>query len=457
MGALDRIRDTWRRWNRPRQRAWPVGPGVVEPYATVHGHDDDQYSPESYGDYLVTSAEIFAAASLRARLSSTVPLRVYRGHGADKRELPNSPAAKLLAQVNPFWSWERLARMDELSMCLWGESYWAIERGPDGQPKEIWWLKPSRVKPVPHESGYLKGFLYESSVNGIELRFAPEEIVWFRYPNPLDEFSALSPVAAARLAADTSSAMMKANRNLHKQGLQIAGVVTPPEGTTFAPDQATQLADDLEHRFSGADRAHRWAVLRFQAKFQPVTIAPKDAEFLGGLGLTLRQVANAYGIPAPLLNDMEHATLANVRDFQTGLWEHALVPDLTLRAGDIREQFLPMFTGRGAADHCEFDFSGVPALQKARSEAWDRERQAIEVGAMTINEWRAKNGLPSVPWGDVWWAPVNKSSVDSAESHPEGDTTPTGEQDAEPPAPAVVNGGGRVLLDALDIPVRSLS
>ncbi|MBW3670766.1 MAG: phage portal protein, partial [Acidobacteria bacterium] len=71
-------------------------------------------------------------------------------------------------------------------MCLWGETYWAIEKDRFGNPTEIWWLKPSKVTPVPSESGYLAGFLYEPSVGSMEpIPFRPDEIVWFRYPNPL--------------------------------------------------------------------------------------------------------------------------------------------------------------------------------------------------------------------------------------------------------------------------------
>ncbi|MGH3926929.1 MAG: phage portal protein, partial [Pseudonocardiaceae bacterium] len=320
--------------------------------------------------------------------------------------------------------------MDELCMCLWGETLWAVERASASAPEQIWWLKASRVFPVPDERNYLAGFLYKSNVNGQEIAFRPDEIVWQRYPNPLDEFSALSPVAAARLAADTGSAMMKANRNLHSQGLQIAGMVVPKQkdgmSVQFSAAQAEELEERLQKRFAGADKAHRWAVLRYEAEFHPVNISPKDAEFLGGLGLTLRQVCNAYGLPSPLLNDLEHATLANLREFQKALWEHGLVPDLTLRQEEIREQFLPMFPARSGTplpNHVQYDFSGVAALQESQTEAWDRERQSIEVGAMTVNEWRIKHGMPRVAWGDVWWAPANKFAVKSATSAPSAEST----------------------------------
>jgi len=444
------------------ERAWPVGTGVVEPYEAAHGHDSTQFSPEEYGDYLVTSNEVFSAVTLRSRLASSVKLKTYIGSAEDKLEV-DGEAAKLLRYVNPFWSDVRLARMDELAMGVWGASYWAIEKSPLGVPKEIWWMKPSRVQPVPDADKYLKGFWYTPTIGAQRIWFDADEVVWQRYPNPLDEFSPLSPLAAARLAADSASAMMKSNMSLHKEGLQIAGVIAPKGDKTFSPEQARKLEGDLHRRFGGADRAHRWAVLRYEAQFQPANITPKDAEFLGGLGATGRMVYNAYGVSSALLNDLQHATLANLRELQTGLWEHALVPDLELRAADVREQFLPMFParrrGKPRADYVEFDLSRVPALQKSRSEAWDRDRGAIEVGGITINEWRKKQGLPPVPWGDVWWAPVNKAAVVDGDSKPQGDTSPTTLDPAdEGQAPDVIDAEvvpedeARALLRAFDPP-----
>jgi HK97 family phage portal protein len=469
MGLVDRINE---QLHAPadEQRAWPVGEAVVDHGDRFWGHDSDQFSPEEYGDYLVTSNEIYSAVSLRARLVSSVPLKTYKGHTEDKVELPHSAPAKLLQWVNPWWSWQRLARMDELAMGVWGASYWAIEKKARGEPEEIWWLKPSRVTPVPHPSGYLEGFWYEPATAGPRIWFDADEIIWQRYPNPLDEFSPLSPVAAARLAADTASAMMKSNHSLHTNGLQIAGVLAPKGDTTYSPEQARKLEQDLQRRFSGSGKAHRWAVLRYEAEFKPVNISPRDAEFLGGLGATARMVYNAYGVSSALLNDLQHATLANLRELQTGLWEHALVPDLQLRAADIREQLLPMFPPPRSVrqvqpDHVEFDFDQVPALQKSKSEGWERDRQAIEVGAMTINEHRKRRGLPPVPWGDVWWAPVNKTAVTDAKSQPQGDTSPTTLPDKdkapEKPAPkkaaAVDPDRARALLRAFDPPESETS
>jgi HK97 family phage portal protein len=400
--------------------AWPTGRYDDVDVTGPSGHDQSEFSPEEYGDYIATSNDVYSAVTLRARLMSSLTLRLFDRDGAGRTEVSQGPAYDVLRHVNPHWTRRRLARMDEMSMGLWGESFWAVHR-EGGVPVETWWMKPSRVQPVPHPERYLAGFIYTSS-SGERVPFLPDEVVWFRYPNPLDEFSPLSPVAAARLAADTSAAMMKSNRNLHSQGLSVGGFITPKDDrVTFSPEQADELEMLLERRWSGAKNAKKWAVLRFDAAFQAMNVTPKDAEFVEGMNLTLRQTANAYGIPVTLLNDFANATLSNAREHKLLLWEHSLVPDSKDRAEEIIEQFLPMFPDRLRPGHAEYDYSEVPALQQANSESWMRERQAIEAGALLINEWRKDKGLPPLPWGDKWWGPVNKGAIED-----EADVTPGG-------------------------------
>lgn len=427
MGLIERMAQL----RQPVERAWPVGEKLMVDRA--FGHNDDRFSPEGYGDYIATSNDVYTCATLRARLLAGLRPLLFDGDGPDKTAVTSGPTVDVLRKVNPFWTFRRLQHMDELCMSLWGESYWAVQRGRGGVPAEIWWMKPSQVAPVVHETDYLEGFLYTPIVDGGgPIWFDADEVIWHRYPNPIDEFSALSPLAAARLAADTATAMQKSNKGLFDQGLQIAGTISPADPKTqFSKDQADELEVGLSQRFRGVDKAHRWAVLRFDAKFNPMTVTPKDAQFVEGLNLTFRQVCRAYHIPSPLVNDLEHATLANAQEFVKLLWSHGLVPDADAKAAEIEEQLLPMF--RGGPDHLEWDYSRVPALQESESAVWEREGAQLDRGVVTINELRRKRGLPDVPWGDVAWLPVNKSPIADDETNPAGDPAVA---PAVPPVPS---------------------
>ena len=392
-------------------RTYPVGGLEIAGWETETGHRDE-WANAGYENYLATSSDIYRVVNFRARHMGSLPLLSFSGRGPNKKAVESGPAVDLLRRVNPFWTFPRLMRQTEMSMGVWGESFWAVEQDRGGQPRELWWLRSSRVHPIPDETDWLKGFVYESPT-GDTLPFTPDEIIWFRYPNPLDEYAGLPPLVAARLAADVASASMTANRKLFDQGLMLGGLLTPKgDRVTFNKDQADELERSIDKRFKGVDKAHRWGVLRFEAQVHNMGVTPRDADWIAGLNLTFRQVCGVYGVPSPLLYDLEHATLANLRELQLAFWQDGMVPDANFYTSDIEEQLLPMFRGK-QVDHVEWDFSGVPALQEAATAVWDRERQAMDVGALTINEWRKSKGLPPVPWGDKPWMPVNKVQVGS--------------------------------------------
>lgn len=410
MRTLDTILD------RVNAQLNPAGIEVQE-WEVEHGHRDE-FGPPEYGKYLATSNEIYTVANFRARQFGSLRLRAYDSDTPEKLEITEGPEVDLLHRVNPHWTFARLKRQTELAMCVWGETPWAINKDRNGTPREIYWLRPDRTHPIPHPTKWLSGFKYVS-LAGEEILLGADEVVWFRYPNPLDQYAGLSPLAAARLAADVASDAMKSNRKMQQQGMTMGGFVVPKQESgrrapPFSKEQAEDLEKAIRRQYTGTDNAHRWGVLRVEAGFEKMSVTPKDAEFVEGLNLTFRQVCRGYGVPPPLVFDLEHATLANVSALQTIFWELTGVPEANFYSSDLEEQFLPMFPRR-RVNHLAWDFSQVPALQEAASAIWDRERKQIEVGALTVNEWRKGQGMPPVAWGDVWWAPVNKAPVVDAD------------------------------------------
>ena len=414
MGVLSRYLD--RLTNTVDTRAFVPGPGVVDPALMTFGTDPDVFSPEAYAEYLATSNGVYACAKLRATLLASLPLKHYRiGTDGARVEVTGGRLFELTQKVNKFWTFSRLIEMTELSLSVWGTCYWFLERGPNGRgvPSEIWWARPDKVRVVPHPTEYVSHFLYEPSNGGAPIRFERDEVIWMRYPNPIDEYSGLSPLAAARIAADVSSAAMKSNRNLFAQGIQMGGLVMPTGGTPLTEDQAKQLEESLTRRFRGVDKAHRWGVMRIETKFQPMSLSPKDAEFLGAMKTSLEDIARAYGVPQDLVGGQR--TYENVQAAMKILWQHTIVPEARFIATELTEQLLPMFSGVDGADICEFDLSDVDVLKEDQMLAWTIAKEQLAAGVLTINRYLEEKGEEPVAWGDVWWAAAGLQPVASGE------------------------------------------
>lgn len=431
MRMTDRIRVSVRN----RLRSFVLGPGVIQAGDMQWGHSNETFSPSAYGDYLATSNAIYVCSKLRADTLSALPLRLYRGQADGRVEVVKGGAYDLLHKVNPFWTMNRLLNMTELSLSLWGEAFWFMERGNGGRqpPREIWWGRPDRVKVYPHPTDYIAGFSYTPTNGAQVIPFTPQEVIWYRYPNPIDEYEGLSPLAAARLAADSASAAMKANRNIFSNGLMASGMVFPKnESTTWSKEQAEELEKLLDKRLKGEDKAHRFAVFRSQFDMKSSDITPKDAEFLGLLKWALEDVCRAYGVPLDLVGG--ERTYENVQAAERAFYMRTMQGECRFIASELTEQLLPMFPGE--ADDVEFDLSEVEVLNEAEQARWGRASDQITKGAITVNEWREKEGLEKVQWGDAWWAPISLMPISVKKAQPPEEVPaeePSGEQPPEEP------------------------
>lgn len=390
---------------------------------------NDSFQPPEYVNYIATSNGVYACSTLRAELLSSLPMKLYKLRGEKKREVTTGNLYTLLQKVNPFWTLDRLIAMSELSDCLFGEVFWFVERGPTGKgrPREIWWARPDRVQVVPHPDDYISHFMYTPPGSGRPIRYEKTEVIWIPRPNPINEFEGLSPLAAARLAADYTTVSMQTNLKLFENGIMMGGMVVPKgEDNTFSPEQAEQIEKTLEKRFKGKDKAHRWAVFRIDMEMKSLAMSPTEAQFIEGMKWSLDDICRAYKVPPDLVGGQR--TYENVNAAYKGVWTNAVIPAGKFLASGLIEQLLPMFPGE--ADLLEFDATEIEVLQEAKSQAWTREKEQISAGAITINEWRADQGLERVEWGDVFWKAISLEPVDSAEAPrllSDGTTDPTEE------------------------------
>lgn len=415
MNALDRLASRWL-----RGRGYIPEPGRM---TLGYGAPLDGDAPVDYLAYARTSNPVYACIQIRARMLAGLPIVVYTASGGGDRAVDLSrphvrmgmatrtrrgrsvaseasadvvtsgPVIDLLATVADGWTWRQLVYMTEWSLCLTGQSTWVIDRGPTGEgiPTAIYYVRHGRLTMVRGVDG-IAGWTLDRG-RQTERRLRPGEVLWLRYPDPADpDFGVLSPLAAARLGADSYTAAMRANKAIFDNGIMTAGLVVPPADVDmYTPEQMDQLAGSIDRRFRGADKAHKLAALPYRVDIVQPNLTPHDAEFQALLDFSLEDVARAYGIPIEFIGGARR-TYQNLGDAQVGIWTQTIEPEAVWLAEELTERFLPMF-GDVAPDWLAFDLSGVSALQEDETAEWERARDQIASGVITGNEWRLSQGL----------------------------------------------------------------
>ena len=352
-------------------------PGYAQSYApNAHGHAPDApgYTPANAFD---TPSLGYSPQSPNARASGE-PV------GADH------PLQRLLDAPNPFWTRGDLWRATETHLSLWGAAFWALERDEHGAIREIWPLRPDRMRIIPDAQSYIKGFVFVG--DGSQLApYIPEDIVWMRYFNPLDEYAGLSPIAPLRLSADMGLDALRANRKL-LQNDSAPGLIIETDGD---PTDAEVHAffQRWESRYQGVEKLRRPALLGAGMKATNLGFSPRDMEYIESLRWSLEDIARVFGVPKMMIGDMEHTTYSNFSAARRLFWEDTVSAQLALYQDALQRYLLPHFGD--PALRVEFDLSGVEALKESEASKAKRRRLYVQAGIMTVNEARREIGLPA--------------------------------------------------------------
>ena len=380
----------------------------VEESAAAASGAEGWARPE-YGRYMATSPSVYAAVRLRAEAVTRPPLRVYRMEGYSPspqpspvkgegigRRVPVEPShsvARLLERVNHWYTRADLWRATEIYLCLWGSAFWAIERGEDGEP-ELWPLRPDRMAVIPDRRRYVRGFVYRGAVE--QVAYTPDEVVWLRYFNPLEEMAGLSPLAPARLSADMGHEGLHFNRHLLRNSARPDFLLLTNQEMNDA--ELEDFYARWEQRYQGPGNAHRPAVASAVRDVKTLGLSHRDIDFIQGLRWSLEEVSRTYGVPKLLLGDFERATYANVQASERMFWRNTVVPEVKFLEEQLNRALLPKLGYPQLT--VEFDLSVIEALQEDENSRVQRETALLDRGVLTINEVRRERNLPEVPWGD---------------------------------------------------------
>ena len=354
------------------------------------------WAPAVYGDYYAKSVLVYSAIKMRADAIARVPLLVYRQSGAEKVPLgPANEIQDVLDRVNPFWTRGDLWRASETYLGLWGEAFWVSSQDDRGRP-EIWPLRPDRMRKVPDQKEYIKGFVHVAP-GGKMTPFLPEEVVWMRYFNPMDEYAGLSPIAPLRLSADMAMDALRANRTNLLNDSSPGLFITSQHGNP-TPEQAKDFYDRWEERFKGPANTRRPALLSSGMDVKGIGFSPKDMEYVQSLRWGVEDVARAYNVPKIMLHDLQDANYSNYRVARRSFWEDCIVPQLMFYQEEINEMLT--LVSEDPNVFVAFDLTAIEALIEDEKAAAERHQIYLVNKVLTVNEVREELGREPVEWGD---------------------------------------------------------
>ncbi len=347
---------------------------------------------------------VYAAASLLAGDVRAAEWTLWRRTGKDRKdwqEASDLPALRVLERPSQAMTWGDLLEVTQLQLDLAGEAFWHLVTDPRGKVVGIQALAPHWITEPVVEDGRLRAWRVQVPGWG-EIREVPAaDIVWLRYPHPLDPWRGASPVEAFAATYHFDLYLRAYGATLMRND---AGV---PAGLLSVDHELTQEeADILRERWM--DRYYRRrdgvAVLGKGAKYQPIAIPLADIKFLEVGRFTRDQILGIYRVPASKLGLVEDVNRANAEANDRTYRANALRPRLRRIEEALNVYVLPRLLG---ADARRYYFEFADPVEEDPELELRRLSIGLQKGAVTVNEYREAAGLDPLPGGDRVLMPAN--------------------------------------------------
>lgn len=186
--------------------------------------------------------------------------------------------------------------------------------------------------------------------------------------------------------------------SVFRNGMQPGGALT--FSSFLSAEQRAIAETKLVDKFVGAQNSGRPLVLEGGATWQAISIKPEDAQMLGARRFSVEEICRFFGVPPHMVGHTEkNSSWGKGLEQQTiAFVTYTLRSRLKRIEQAVEKQLLtPADRARGVS--VKFNLEGLLRGDSTGRAAY--YQTMTQIGAMTINEVRALEGLAPVPGGNV--------------------------------------------------------
>ncbi|GJL96109.1 MAG: portal protein [Hyphococcus sp.] len=334
----------------------------------------------------------YRCVRLVAEAAASTPLKVVE----DGAVHCDHPLIDLLARPNPEQSGAELFESFYGFLQTAGNAYLEVV-SLDGVPRELFALRPDRMKARPGKSGWPESYEYNAGGRKIIFNNMRDEdglapILHQKLFHPTNDYYGFSPLEAAASAIDLHNAASAWNKALLDNAARPSGalVYKGPEGAeNLTGEQFSRLKSELEDAYQGTAHAGRPLVLDGGLEWRSMSLSPADMDFIEAKNTAAREIALAFGVPPMLLGIPGDNTYSNYKEANLAFWKQTVLPLVKKTASAMTAWLSPAF--EGAEIICQT--TDIEALSGERDAHWARIARA---DFLTENEKRAALGLAPI-------------------------------------------------------------
>lgn len=270
---------------------------------------------------------VLRCVTLLAGAGASLPIDVFKKAGKLRTPLPNHAVETLLDSTpNPEMSSMDLRAMLWAHFLLWGNAYAKIVWS-GGKPVALWPLQPDCMEIKRHEVTGDLVYLYTPPGKSA-VPYESKEVLHIRWFS-LDGINGLSAIAQARQSIGRNQSAEEYGSRFFANGAKPSLAIEYP--AKLGDIAIKNLRDSFQDTYGGVENAHRIAVMEQGAKISPLSINPRDAQFLEQEQYNDEKIAMLFGLPPSMIGLTSKSTSwgTGIAEQKQGMLTFTLSPLLT--------------------------------------------------------------------------------------------------------------------------------
>lgn len=328
-------------------------------------------------------AQVYRAISIITTAMDQLSLQARRG----KDKTPVSDLPSVLRRPNFTQTRREFVQALTVSLAVSGNLYIKVERN-NGEIDTLTPLNPWECTPVLDPKTQTKRIAYRGK------EYPTGEIIHACFLQLPGELVGLGPIQAAQAELTAVRDVRDYAANWFTRTGQPAGIITTDQKVTAEElrimRNAWNYLDADGNPLDMAENPSRVRAMANGAKYTPILVAPKDAQWIEAQQFNTTQVARLFGIPAPL---MLAAVEGNAQTYSNVEQEWIAFTRFTL-AGYMNaiEDAITQALPRGM----DVRFNVEALLRTDTKARYEAHKMAIEMGLYTVEYARKIEGIQNV-------------------------------------------------------------
>jgi len=342
---------------------------------------------------------VWAAIRILSESVAQLPLSIYESDKlGNKSQAYNHKIFSLLhRKPNNLMTTYTFVQKCMIDLLTRGNSFVYINRGRGAVPVELLPLDVKKVRLVENEGE----IFYELDDGGIIDSY---DILHFKVMSK-DGLVGMSPVDVGASAIGYGLALEQYGNSFFSNGAKVSGVLSTDRH--LSDEAITRLRTSFAENYTSIRDSNKTMVLEEGLKFQQISLSNEASQFLKSREFSITEIARLFNLPPHLLRDLTKSSFNNISEQSREFVQYSLMPYIVMMESEMNCKLFR--TTEIGKVHTKFAVNAL--LRGTPKDRADYYRTMLNIGAMSIDEIRQYEELPTIEGGENHFMQLNMATL----------------------------------------------